>query len=169
MIDLIDRTIREVRRIGRELRPAVLDDLGLVAAIEWQAQEFQSRTGVRCRLEISPDIDIPDPACSTAVFRIFQEALTNVARHAQATEVRVKLAMSAGQLDLKVEDNGRGITEGSLADPKSFGLVGMRERVLPWGGGVTIGSPDGGGTAVVVTIPIRPKRTLARVKKMGSG
>lgn len=159
MIDLVDRTIREVRRIARELRPGVLDDLGLVAAIEWQTQEFETRTGIRCHLEISPDIELPDPACSTAVFRIFQEALTNVARHSQATEVSIRLATRAGQLYLEVEDNGRGIQQGSLADTKSFGLVGMRERVLPWGGRVEINSPKNGGTAVMVKIPIRHKRT----------
>jgi len=158
MIDLVDRTIREVRRIARELRPGVLDDLGLVAAIEWQIQEFQNRTGIKCRPEISPDIELPDPACSTAVFRIFQEALTNVARHSQATEVSIRLATRARHLYLGVEDNGRGMKEGSLADTKSFGLVGMRERVLPWGGRVEINSPKGGGTAVMVTIPMRLKR-----------
>lgn len=157
MIDLVDRTIREVRRIARELRPGVLDDLGLVAAIEWQTQEFQSRTGIKCHPEISPDIEIPDPACSTAIFRIFQEALTNVARHSHATEVSIKLASHAGQLQLQVADNGCGIQERSRKNTKSFGLVGMRERVLPWGGGVAISSPQGGGTSVVVRIPLRPK------------
>jgi len=163
MIDLVDRTIQEVRRISRELRPGVLDDLGLVAAIEWQTQEFQSRTGIKCQLNITPDLQLPDPACSTAVFRIFQEALTNVARHAQATEVRIGLAKRGRRLHLEVEDNGRGIQDRSPTAPKTFGLMGMRERVLPWGGKVEISSRKSGGTIVTVAMAVRRER--ARIEE----
>lgn len=157
MIKLIDRTIQEVRRISRELRPHVLDDLGLVAALEWQVQEFQGRTGITCEAFISQDTEISDPSLSTTVFRIFQEALTNVARHAHATKIQILLEVRKGKLLLEVKDNGRGISERALGDPKSLGLIGMRERVLSWGGEVRIQGVAKKGTAVTVTIPL-PKK-----------
>lgn len=164
MIDLVDRTIQEIRRISRELRPGLLDDLGLVAAIEWQTQEFQSRTGIKCQPTITTGIELPDPDCSTAIFRIFQEALTNVARHSRATEVRIRLATRGGKLHLEVEDNGCGMKNRSRTAPKTFGLMGMRERVLPWGGKVEISSPKRGGTAVTVKMPM-PRKRLPTTRK----
>jgi signal transduction histidine kinase len=167
MINLVDRTIQEIRRISRELRPGLLDDLGLVAAIEWQTQEFQSRTGIKCQPTITPGIEMPDPDCSTAVFRIFQEALTNVARHAHATKVNIRLATLGGRLRLEVEDNGCGMKNRPRTAPKTFGLIGMRERVLPWGGKVEISSPKRGGTAVTVNMPMRRERSRStRNKRM---
>jgi signal transduction histidine kinase len=153
MSGLVDDTIQVVKRISAELRPGILDDLGLVAAIEWQADEFQNRTGIICRVDVYPD-DLPaDQESSTAIFRIFQETLTNIARHALATRVTVDLAEKTGSLKLRVVDNGIGISEEQIHDPKSFGLIGMRERVYPWGGHVIIKGLPGKGTTVEVDLP----------------
>ncbi len=153
MAKLIDGAIQMVRRISSELRPAVLDRLGLAAAIEWQVQEFQSRTGIKCTL--SPDFEglKLDRDRAMAIFRIFQEALTNVARHANATSVNVNLGLESGNLMLEVRDNGEGIPESALTDPKSLGLLGMKERALAFGGRVNIVSNPGDGTRVIMVIP----------------
>ena len=151
---LMDTSIETVKRISTELRPGVLDDLGLTAAIEWQAEEFQQRTGITCEVCSDPRDIIPDRDRSTAIFRIFQESLTNVARHAQATRVTASLKEKAGTLELKVRDNGRGITKEQISDPKSFGIIGMRERVYPWEGQVKVKSAPGQGTTVEVRIPL---------------
>jgi len=151
---VIDATMQTIQRLSGELRPGILDDLGLAAAIEWQAGEFEKRSGIPCRLQVSPE-EIPfDRERSTAVFRIFQEAVTNVARHAGATEVRVSLQTREGAVELEVADNGRGITAGELASPRSFGLLGIRERVLFLGGAVAISGTPGKGTTVRVEIPL---------------
>lgn len=151
---LMDTSIETVKRISTELRPGVLDDLGLTAAIEWQAEEFQHRTGITCEVTSDPRDIILDRDRSTAIFRIFQESLTNVARHAQATRVTASLKEKAGTLELKVRDNGRGITKEQISDPKSFGIMGMRERVYPWKGQVKVKSGPGKGTTVAVRIPV---------------
>jgi PAS domain S-box-containing protein len=155
---LVDATIQSVRRIATELRPVVLDQLGLIPAIEWQAREFQSRTGIQCTLDIYLRSVSLSQAGSTAMFRIFQEILTNVARHAQASSVNINLQEQAGGLVLEVRDNGRGVTEAELADPKSLGLVGMRERALLLGGEATIQGAVGKGTTVKVKIPLDEMR-----------
>ncbi len=155
MFGLIDMTIQSVRRIATELRPGMLDDLGLVAAIEWQAQDFQRRTGIQCKLFIESEEDaVLDKELSTALFRIFQETLTNVARHAQATKVNITLTESTGTLRLEIEDNGKGITEEDISDPKSLGLLGTRERALLFGGDVNITGSPGKGTRISVSIPL---------------
>jgi len=151
---LMDTSIETVKRISTELRPGVLDDLGLTAAIEWQAEEFEHRTGITCEVTSDPRDIILDRDRSTAIFRIFQESLTNVARHAQATRVTASLKEKAGTLELKVRDNGRGITKEQISDPKSFGIIGMRERVYAWEGQVTVKSAPGQGTTVAVRIPL---------------
>jgi len=148
----IDRIINSVRRIASGLRPEVLDEIGLSAAIEWQAREFSRRTGVRCVVEIAPGFQDPDKDRSTALFRIFQELLTNVARHANATKVGVQLADS-DLLTLKVEDNGRGIQDQEFESPKSLGFLGLRERVLAFGGSIDVKGQEGKGTSVSVSIP----------------
>jgi signal transduction histidine kinase len=150
MGNLIDSTIQTVKRISAELRPGVLDDLGLVAAIEWQAEEFQNRTGIRCRFIVDPDDIAVDQDLATAIFRIFQETLTNVARHAYATKVTVNLKKRAGKLTLRVRDDGIGITEKQISGSQSFGLIGMQERVVPWDGKISFkGIPDKGTTVTV--------------------
>ena len=129
MVGLIDTTIHAVRRISSELRPPILDDLGLVAAIEWQTQQFQARTGILCQYDSSGEPLDLDQEQSTAIFRIFQEALTNVLRHAQATRVDVTLEEEEAELVLKIRDNGRGITAGEQGGPPALGLLGGCPRI----------------------------------------
>lgn len=150
-MELVDSTIRNVRKLCRELRPAVLDQLGLATAIEWQASEFQSRTGIECDVARCVDLSI-DPVRATAVFRIFQEVLTNVARHAEATKVWTILETRAGMLTLTVADNGRGMAE--TVSGTRLGLMGMRERAFGVGGSLEISSTPGEGTTVCVRIPV---------------
>jgi PAS domain S-box-containing protein len=150
---LIDGAIQMVRRISTELRPGVLDRLGLAAAIEWQAREFQDRTGIRCMLTPNFEGLKLDRDKAMAIFRIFQEGLTNVARHANATAVDVNLSLESGNLTLEVRDNGEGISESELLDPNSLGLLGMKERALAFGGRVNVVGNPGGGTSVIVVFP----------------
>jgi signal transduction histidine kinase len=155
MFDLIDGTIQSVRKIATRLRPEVLDELGLAPAVEWQAREFQKRSGIRCKVALAADASAAfDRERSTAAFRIFQELLTNVARHADATRVDISMRLESGALVLQVEDNGVGIDESAMSSPKSLGLLGMRERVLPFGGEVEITGAKGQGTRVRVSIPL---------------
>ena len=154
MLSLTDTTIAAVRRIASALRPRLLDELGLVAAVEWLTQELRSRTGIVCDLDLDvTDVDL-DPTVSTAVFRILQEALTNVVRHANASTVTISLQMDGDALSVITEDNGRGITESQLAGRQSLGLLGMRERALVLGGWVRVTRGAGGGTTVYARIPL---------------
>jgi signal transduction histidine kinase len=149
----IDSTIQTVRRISSELRPGVLDHLGLVAALEWQANEFQNRTGIRCDLQASVQEPL-DPDLSTTLFRIFQETLTNIIRHAGATQVDVRLQEADGRITLEVRDNGRGISKAEAANTHSMGLLGMRERAALLGGTFKINRlSKGTGTKVKVCVP----------------
>jgi signal transduction histidine kinase len=155
----IDSTIQTVRRISSELRPGVLDHLGLVAAIEWQANEFQNRTGIKCDVRSRIQESLADQELSTAFFRIFQETLTNVIRHAGATHVGVDLKESDGGITLEVRDNGRGIARTEIFNNRSMGLLGMRERTKLLGGVFQIGSiPRRKGTRVRVSIPLQRSR-----------
>ena len=156
MFGLIDDTIRSVRRIASRLRPEALDQLGLVAAIGWQARDFQMRTGIRCKVSLPPDSVALDADKSTAVFRIFQELLTNVARHAHATKVDVSLEAQSENLLLSVQDNGRGIAEQDVQSGKSLGLMGMRERALLLGGELSIQGARGKGTRASLRVPLQP-------------
>jgi signal transduction histidine kinase len=149
----IDRIINSVRRIASGLRPEVLDEIGLAAAVEWQAREFQRRTGVRCSVNIAGTFSDPDKERSTALFRIFQELLTNVARHAHATRVNVALSQSRDAISLVVEDNGRGVRDAELESPRSLGMLGLRERVFAFGGSIAFKGEEGKGTTVSVSIP----------------
>jgi signal transduction histidine kinase len=153
MAKLIDSTIQTVRKISTELRPGILDDLGLIAAIEWQAGDFQSRTGIKCEFNSSLETVELDRERSTAVFRICQETLTNVARHSYATRVIINVEESAGNLTLEVDDNGKGISESEISNPKSLGLLGMKERAHIFGGELNIVGTHGKGTTVTVKIP----------------
>ncbi len=160
----IDATIQTVRRISSELRPGVLDHLGLVAALEWQANEFQNRTGIKCDvLSNSRDKQL-EQNLSTTFFRIFQETLTNVIRHAGATQVHVELRELDGRVTLEVIDNGRGISRSEITNTRSMGLLGMRERAALLGGSFKIGRAhrSKGGTRVKVSIPLsRPTSAAA--------
>jgi PAS domain S-box-containing protein len=153
MSGLIDSTIDVVRRISAELRPSILDDLGLAAAVEWQAQQFQARTGILCNYDCSQGHIELDPDRSTAVFRIFQEALTNVLRHAQATRIDVSLDADDDEVILRIQDNGRGILESERTGFQSLGLLGMRERAELIGGSLEIMGVQGVGTTVVLRVP----------------
>ncbi len=154
MKQLIDATIQTVRRIASDLRPGVLDDLGLAAALEWQAQQFEARTGITCAFTDRTQPLELDRDRSTAIFRIFQEILTNIARHAAATRVDIVLAATDGVLVLEVCDDGRGIRQADLENRKSLGLLGMRERVVPWRGYVHLDGTPGEGTKVTVAVPM---------------
>jgi PAS domain S-box-containing protein len=154
MNKLIDDSILLMRRIATDLRPNLLDDLGLNATLEWQAQEFSKRSGIPVKLNLpKDDLDL-DPALSTALFRIFQEVITNVIRHAQATRVDTSLELEGKDLILTMHDNGRGISENELKAPRSLGLLGLRERAAQWGGETIIGGVTGKGTTVTVRIPL---------------
>jgi PAS domain S-box-containing protein len=153
ILRLVDQTILSVRRIATELRPGILDDLGLVAAIEWAAEEFEARTGTKCQLDLPEDDIVIDQERTTAIFRIFQETLTNVTRHAEATRVDVRLGREDGNIVLEVHDNGRGIAEEQLSSGRSLGILGMRERALLLGGELTITGSPGKGTTVRLRIP----------------
>jgi PAS domain S-box-containing protein len=157
MSEITDDVIKTVRRISAELRPGVLDDLGLVAAVDWQAQEFESRTSVVCTLDADLGEEPVARELATAVFRIFQEALTNVARHAEAEHVDIRLARDGGDLFLTVHDDGRGIDPDDLDDPESLGLLGIRERARHLGGTVSIERAPEGGTRLSLRLPLSPK------------
>lgn len=153
MMDLIDATAHEVRRIGAELRPSVLDNLGLAAAVRWQARDFQQRTGIPTKVECN-ELSLGGDQ-STALFRILQEALTNVARHAEANEVHIALEQHEQAVQLRVADNGNGL-RGSTPEGKGrFGLIGMQERAETWGGTLRVTSGPGQGTTITVTVPVR--------------
>jgi signal transduction histidine kinase len=151
---LIDTAIRSVQRIAADLRPAVLDSLGLCAATEWVAGEFQKRTEIRCEALVRNHDAELDRDRATALFRILQESLTNISRHAQATKVGIRLWQEAGEVALTVFDNGRGIAPEALKDARSLGLLGMRERAALLGGQCTIRPQAGGGTLVEARLPI---------------
>ena len=149
-----DTAISSVQRIATELRPVVLDSLGLCAAIEWQAKEFETRTGIRCGATV-PELDRSlDRDLSTALFRILQESLTNVVRHSKATRVEIELHCEGGWISLEVRDDGCGISANELDDPKSLGLLGMRERAGLLGGQCRIGNTPTGGTFVEARLPL---------------
>ncbi len=152
-LNLIDATIKSVRRICTELRPEILDHMGLGAAIEWQAEEFQNRTGIQCEVAVEDDLAM-DNDRSTALFRIFQEALTNILRHSNATKMTASLKSGDDKVILQISDNGSGITEEEISKPDSFGLLGMHERVFPWRGSVIISGSPNKGTRIEVTMPV---------------
>ena len=154
MTKLIDDTILTVRRISSQLRPAVLDDIGLSAAMEWQLREFEARTAILCKFDQDPGETQLDGDVATAAFRIFQEALTNVARHAAATRVEAGVRVEGDMLLLHVRDNGRGISDAEANDPKSLGLLGMRERARLVHGEVRIQGAPEQGTIVEVRLPV---------------
>jgi signal transduction histidine kinase len=149
----IDSLIDTVRRIGTQLRPHILDDLGLVAAMEYLLQDVRRRTGMIYRLSVTSEELAIEPTQITALFRIFQEALTNVVRHAQATMVIVRLWRQSDTLYLKVCDNGQGISKQQLARREALGLRSMRERAAMWDGTVEIHGKVGKGTTVTVRMP----------------
>jgi signal transduction histidine kinase len=160
IMSTLDETVTSVQRISSELRPSVLDDLGLAAAIEAEAARFEERTGIECELSLS-DYPVPHVAgvAATAIYRIVQEALTNVSRHANASRVEIRLRQRPEELLLEIRDDGRGIAADEISDPKSFGLIGIRERADLGGGTVHFEGVAGRGTIVSVRIPSRNGQT----------
>lgn len=158
MGSLITDTIKNIRRIATDLRPGILDDLGLAAAIQWQARDFENRTDIAFMVSDETESLALDREQSTAVFRIFQEILTNVARHARATAVDILLRERHGRFEMRVADDGIGIKDEDIAAGVSLGLLGIKERVAPWGGEVTIEGREGQGTTVNVSIPIAGRK-----------
>lgn len=154
MLDFIDASIRSVKRIMTELRPEMLDHLGIVAAIEWLTRDFEERTGIACEFTSHPEEIRLDTDLATTIFRIFQEALMNVARHAGATKVIASIESNDTAVVLKIADNGRGITKKQLSDPASFGLIGIRERAFSYYGEASIEGGRKRGTTVTVSIPL---------------
>jgi PAS domain S-box-containing protein len=146
--------IGSVRRICSDLRPSVLDHIGLTAGIGWQVEEWQAKTGIRCTMRSAIDDESIDSGRATAAFRVLQEALTNVARHAHAASVQVQLWTSDGRLRLEIHDDGCGIADRTVADATSLGLLGMKERVHSYGGTVEIRGAPACGTTVDVSIPL---------------
>jgi two-component system, NarL family, sensor histidine kinase UhpB len=161
LVGLVEIGVAMVKRIATKLRPPALDHLGLAEAIRWEAAAFSSRSGLRCHIVAEKDEPILTtltPAQQTALFRIFQEALTNVVRHAHASAVRVRLTEERGVFELRVSDNGRGITQAEIAAAGSIGLLGMRERATQAGARLEIAGLRGKGTVVTVSVPL-PSRT----------
>lgn len=152
MIKMTDGVLHTVRRISSELRPPILDDLGLSAAVEWQAEEFQARTGIICHCHCLLDKPDLNQAQATAVFRILQEALTNILRHAQATRVDIEMKEEPGSFMMTIRDNGRGMTEAQKSGDASLGLLGMRERADLIGGTLEISGSEGNGTIITIRV-----------------
>lgn len=153
-ISLVELILQSIKRISAELRPVLLDDLGIAAAIEWQAQEFQKNTGIKCKASFSPEDIVFDHDLAIATYRIFQESLTNIMRHSGATKVSVRLIKHGDTVILKITDNGKGIAEEDARHPRGLGIIGMRERASSQGGRLTIKGIPGRGTTVEFAIRI---------------
>ena len=152
MIELVSNTIKDVQRISSDLRPGILDELGLVSAIEWYCDEFEKRTGIKCKLKLD-NSDYGDSQINLTFFRVLQETLTNVIRHAKASSVSIKLHQLNKGATLTIQDNGIGIPEEKIESPKSLGLISMRERVRQFNGKIDISSKKGHGTNLTIFIP----------------
>ena len=152
--DMIDASVESVQKISAKLRPGILDELGLIAAIEWQAEEFEKLTNIKCSLVLPKEELKLEKNKSTAIFRIFQEALTNIARHSQATKIGISLLNHQSNIYLEIMDNGKGISPEQIKDFKSLGIHGMEERAMVFGGQVYVEGIPGKGTIVKVEIPI---------------
>jgi signal transduction histidine kinase len=153
LVELVKDTIRCVRRISSELRPSILDDLGLGAAIEWLAHDFEGRTQIGCSVEVPEDLSL-SVDLATPLFRVCQEALTNVTRHASASHVSIQLTCASSEISLVIKDDGRGITDEEIRRHGSLGLLGMKERVSILGGTLEVQGRAGEGTTVAIRIPL---------------
>lgn len=156
---LLKEAIHHVRKISQELRPSVLDNLGLGAAISWQAGEFQQRSGIECRVSFVPEDIAVSEACKIALFRVLQQALTNIYQHARATRVEIDLTQHLDSLCLNIQDDGVGIRQEDLSSPASFGLTSIRERISSLNGYLNITGGPGKGTQLMVCIPIEKRET----------
>jgi PAS domain S-box-containing protein len=154
IMQLLDQAVKSVRRIASELRPGLLDDLGLVAAIEWQGEEFEKRSGIKVQFDHEIKNETIPPALATGLFRIYQESLTNVARHAHASRVMVSLHQTDDEVVLEITDDGKGFDSKDIKNKKTLGLLGMKERTMMMGGKYEVVSNPGKGTTVVVSVPL---------------
>jgi signal transduction histidine kinase len=152
-LKLVDGIIKDVQRISSELRPGILDDLGLTSAIEWHCEEFEARTGIKCELNLE-EIRIKNPQKNTGIYRILQESLTNIARHSEAKNVIVRLKQIKEDINLVIRDDGIGIPEEKMESNSSLGLIGIRERIKQFNGRIDIESVKDKGTKISVIIPI---------------
>jgi signal transduction histidine kinase len=150
MINEVDNTMQSLRKFATELRPGILDTLGLVASIEWLVEEFENKTGIRCQLHINVQEYFFEKALSTCFFRICQEALTNILKHARASEVTIQITQHDNNLKLTIADNGEGIVSEKLDNPFSMGILGMRERANLVGARLSITSEKNSGTIIVL-------------------
>jgi signal transduction histidine kinase len=153
MLEMLDRAVAATRRIASDLRPLMLDDLGLVPAVEWLVSQFTQRAGVACTLSVDEALELPEPY-ATAVFRIVQESLANIAKHAGATEAAVRIEKLRGVVTLAVRDNGCGFSPATQRKPQSLGLLGLRERAHLLKGKIVVESAPGQGTCIRVSIPL---------------
>jgi two-component system sensor histidine kinase UhpB len=152
MVELVSGTIKNVQRISSDLRPGILDDLGLVSAVEWYCNEFEERSGIKCSLKLD-NSDYNDSQINLVFFRVLQETLTNVLRHASASFVKVNLRKSYKGITMTIHDNGVGIPEEKINSNKSLGLISIRERVKQFNGKIDISSIKGNGTKLIVFMP----------------
>jgi len=159
MIEMTNDIIKKVQRISSELRPGLLDDLGLASTIEWYCDEFEERTGIKCNLDIE-DVSVGDPKINLALFRILQEALTNVIRHSMASSVNIELHYSEQKVTMTIEDDGIGIPFEKIESADSLGLAGMRERVRHCDGKVEFVTKEGSGTKIIISIPPKENKLL---------
>jgi signal transduction histidine kinase len=155
LLDMTSSAIKGVQEITKALRPPMLDDIGLAAALKSMVTDFERRTGIACTVQNNIGDERYEPAFSTAVYRIVQESLTNVARHAEADAVSLTIDEERGALRLSIGDNGKGIKEGDISDFHSFGILGMVERARSFGGELTVDRAAETGTAVQLTVPVR--------------
>ncbi len=156
--ELVDHSIQTVQRLSSDLRPSILDDLGLLEAFKWQLGQFSERTGLSLKLDL-PDND-PDllPEQAVSVFRIVQEALTNIARHADATEVQVTIQKNREEFTILIKDNGKGISDEQINSPESLGIMSMKERVFHWNGRIVISGKKDKGTSIQIRFMLQNKR-----------
>lgn len=155
LIGIIDEAIDLVKNISNDLRPLALEEAGLKEAIEWETSQFEHRTGIRCTVKCTEDDIVMKQENATAVFRIFQEALTNIARHAHAGKVEVRIRQTDQEFSMEIIDDGRGITDEEAKNPKALGILGMRERAALLGGSLSVARSNGLGTTVGLVVPIR--------------
>ena len=158
MLDLIDTTMKSVQSITSELRPGLLDDLGLIPAMEWQTQEYEQRSGIKFYLKLNSKDGEISPELSTALYRIYQEACTNILRHSKATIVRVSMEIKGKvfpRLEMIIKDNGTGISKKAIESSQSFGLMGMRERLRPFRGTIHLEGKPQRGTVVTLNVPLK--------------
>jgi signal transduction histidine kinase len=160
VMNLLDTTVLSVRKITSQLRPGVLDDLGLTSALDWQSHDFEKRTGIKCNFTNTVKNDSFGKHITNTVFRIYQEALTNIARHSKASEVNAVISSIKGTVTLKIHDNGKGFEENIIQSKKTLGIVGMKERAMMIDGELVIQSKKNEGTTIILNAPLDLKQPV---------